>query len=66
MELFRLFRSLAWEEPDKSGVIRRIVPNHSAFGKRNRLGLVRLMHSRTAFDAVANNSTTAVDRIEAP
>jgi hypothetical protein len=37
-EIFRLIRLLAWGESDKSGVIGKIVPNCSAFRKRNRLG----------------------------
>ena len=35
-ELLRLIRSLPSQSPDKSGVMARIVPNHSAFRKRNR------------------------------
>jgi hypothetical protein len=37
-ELFRPIRSLAGEESDKCGVTARIVPNHSAFGKRESSG----------------------------
>ena len=35
-ELFRLIRSLLSQSPDKSRVIAGIVPNHSAFRKRNQ------------------------------
>ena len=38
MELFRLIRSLPSQSPDKSGVMGRIVPNRSAFRKRNGFG----------------------------
>jgi hypothetical protein len=34
-ELFRLIRLIAWGESNKGGVMARIVPNHSAFRKRN-------------------------------
>jgi hypothetical protein len=39
-ELFRLIRSRPSQSPDKSGVTGRIVPNCSAFRKRNRFGNV--------------------------
>jgi hypothetical protein len=39
-ELFRLIRSLPSQSPDKGGIMGRIVPNCSAFRKRNRFGNV--------------------------
>src|SRR5437868_11697088 len=35
MEFFRLIGLLTWGEPDKSGIMARIVPDYSTFGKHN-------------------------------